>query len=205
MNDKLPATKGQRAFQYQIWLMVAIVFGVILAGFLLVPSNEEQRQKMISLFGTTNQGALVSPAVDLASLLSEVKVSDVPKWTVLVVGGNACDDRCQAVLRETKNVHMLLGKSTGRVQRVYLPDSRSVDAQSVVSLQTEHPFLQIVPIDTGRLQVLLSDSSAAWDMTDMRYLILTPDNLAILFYTNDHNASGLLDDLKHLLKYSPDR
>jgi hypothetical protein len=42
-------------------------------------------------------------------------------------------------------------------------------------------------------------------MQDTRYFVLTPDNLAILFYSEDDDAGGLLEDLKHLLKYSPDR
>jgi hypothetical protein len=205
MDDDIPVTKTQRAFQYQIWLMMAIVFGVILAGFLLVPTNEESRQRMIDLFGTTNQGALVKPAIDLTAVLPAVNSASAPKWTVLVIGGNGCDASCRDVLRETKNVHMLLGKYTGRMQRMYLPDSRTVDADAITSLQAEHPFLEIIPIDVARLQELLAGSSAAWDMQDTRYFVLTPDNLAILFYSEDDDAGGLLEDLKHLLKYSPDR
>ena len=205
MNDDIPVTRTQRAFQYQIWLMMAIVFGVILAGFLLVPTNEESRQRMIDLFGTTNQGALVKPAIDLTAVLPAVNSASAPKWTVLVIGGNGCDASCRDVLRETKNVHMLLGNYTGRMQRMYLPDSRTVDADAITSLQAEHPFLEIIPIDVARLQELLAGSSAAWDMQDTRYFVLTPDNLAILFYSEDDDAGGLLEDLKHLLKYSPDR
>jgi hypothetical protein len=205
MNNDMPVTKTQRAFQYQIWLMMAIVFGVILAGFLLVPTNEESRQRMIDLFGTTNQGALVKPAVDLTPILPAVNSASAPKWTVLVVGGNGCDAGCRDILHDTKNVHMLLGKYTNRMQRMYLPDRRTVDAEAITSLQAEHPFLQIIPIDVAPLQGLLAGNSAAWDMQDTRYLVLTPDNLAILFYSDDDDAGGLLEDLKHLLKYSPDR
>ena len=57
-------TAKQRSFQYQIWLMLIIVFGVILAGFLMVPKTEEQRQAMMARLGTTNQGAIVSPTAD---------------------------------------------------------------------------------------------------------------------------------------------
>ena len=48
-------TAKQRSFQYQIWLMLIIVFGVILAGFLMVPKTEEQRKAMMARLGTTNQ------------------------------------------------------------------------------------------------------------------------------------------------------
>ena len=52
---------------------------------------------------------------------------------------------------------------------------------------------------------LLKGSSIDWDMRDTRYFVVTPDNEAILYYTQDNDVTGLLEDLKHLLKYSPDR
>ena len=50
--------------------MLIIVIGVIATGFLMIPKTEQQRQKMIERLGTTNMGQLVSPSVDLSSLLA---------------------------------------------------------------------------------------------------------------------------------------
>jgi len=52
---------------------------------------------------------------------------------------------------------------------------------------------------------IISGSSSDWDMQEPRYFVVTPDHRAILYYTKDYDGSGLLEDLKHLLKYSPDR
>jgi len=57
----------------------------------------------------------------------------------------------------------------------------------------------------AELSALLASSSMGWDFSDTRYMVVTPDNDAILYYTQDDDVMGLLDDLKHLLKYSPDR
>jgi len=57
----------------------------------------------------------------------------------------------------------------------------------------------------AELSALLATSSMDWDFSDTRYMVVTPDNDAILYYTQDDDVMGLLDDLKHLLKYSPDR
>ena len=46
MTDQKSLEARQKNFRYQIWLMLIIVFGVIAAGFLMVPKTEEQRQKM---------------------------------------------------------------------------------------------------------------------------------------------------------------
>jgi hypothetical protein len=203
MTDQKSLEARQKNFRYQIWLMLIIVFGVIAAGFLMVPKTEEQRQKMIEVFGTTNQGQLVKPTVDISGVLAEIPATEKPKWHIVIVGGSSCGQQCEDILFNTRQIHMLLGKYTGRVQRIFLQGPEQiVDPQW---LQQEHPFLQLAPLDSSLLKQLLRNNSADWDMLDTRYFVVTPDNKAILYFTAENDANGLLDDLKHLLKYSPDR
>ena len=203
MSDQKSLDAKQKSFRYQIWLMLIIVFGVIAFGFLMVPKSEEQRQKMIELFGTTNQGQLVKPALDVSSLLNAIPASEKPKWQIVVVGGDTCGQICEDILLNTRQIHMLLGKYTGRVQRTFLQSPKQLlDTQW---LTEQHPFLQLADLDTAQFKQLLVNNSADWDMVSTRYFVVTPDNKAILYFTADNDANGLLDDLKHLLKYSPDR
>jgi hypothetical protein len=203
MSDQQSLTAKQKGFRYQIWLMLIIVFGVIAFGFLMVPKTEEQRQKMIEMFGTTNQGQLVKPALDISAVLTAIPISEKPKWQIVIVGGNSCDQTCEDILLNTRQIHMLLGKYTGRVQRIFLQGpNQLLDSQW---LKQEHPFLQLAQLDSDLFKQLLLDNSADWDMLDTRYFVVTPDNKAILYFTADNDANGLLDDLKHLLKYSPDQ
>ena len=203
MSDQKSLDAKQKSFRYQIWLMLIIVFGVIAFGFLMVPKSEEQRQKMIELFGTTNQGQLVKPALDVSSLLNAIPASEKPKWQIVIVGGDTCGQICEDILLNTRQIHMLLGKYTGRVQRTFLQSpNQLLDTQW---LTEQHPFLQLADLDTAQFKQLLVNNSADWDMVITRYFVVTPDNKAILYFTADNDANGLLDDLKHLLKYSPDR
>jgi hypothetical protein len=203
MSDQKSLEAKQKSFRYQIWLMLIIVFGVIAFGFLMVPKTEEQRQKMIELFGTTNQGQLVKPALDISDVLSGIPLTEKPKWQVVIAGGETCDQNCQDMLLNTRQIHMLLGKYTGRVQRIFLQGpNQMLDSEW---LAQEHPFLLLDKLDTGKFKQLLANSSADWDMIETRFFVVTPDNKAILYFTAEDDANGLLDDLKHLLKYSPDR
>jgi len=203
MSDQKLLGAKQKSFRYQIWLMLIIVFGVIAFGFLMVPKSEEQRQKMIELFGTTNQGQLVKPALDVSSLLNGIPASEKPKWQIVIVGGDTCGQICEDILLNTRQIHMLLGKYTGRVQRTFLQSpNQLLDTQW---LTEQHPFLQLADLDIAQFKQLLVNNSADWDMVSTRYFVVTPDNKAILYFTADNDANGLLDDLKHLLKYSPDR
>ena len=205
MVETTNITKQQRGFQYQIWLMLLIVGGVILAGFLMVPKTELQRQQMISIMGTTNLGELVKPTLDFAPLLSGMEVTEKPKWKIVIAGGTGCDKVCEDMLFNSRQVHMLLGKSTRRVERVYLADMTTVDTESLELIKLQHPFLTILPNNIDVFAQIVSKSSADWDLQEARYFVVTPDLKAILYYTKEFDGAGLLDDLKHLLKYSPDR
>ena len=203
MSDQKSLDAKQKSFRYQIWLMLIIVFGVIAFGFLMVPKSEEQRQKMIELFGTTNQGQLVKPALDVSSLLTAIPATEKPKWQIVIVGGDTCGQVCEDILLNTRQIHMLLGKYTGRVKRIFLQSpNQLLDTQW---LTKQHPFLQLADLDAAQFKQLLVNNTADWDMESIRYFVVTPDNKAILYFTADNDANGLLDDLKHLLKYSPDR
>ena len=205
MVETTNITKQQRGFQYQIWLMLLIVGGVILAGFLMVPKTELQREQMISIMGTTNLGELVKPTLDFAPLLSGMEVTEKPKWKIVIACGTGCDNVCEDMLFNSRQVHMLLGKSTRRVERVYLADMATVDTESLELIKLQHPFLTILPNNIDVFAQIVSKSSADWDLQEARYFVVTPDLKAILYYTKEFDGAGLLDDLKHLLKYSPDR
>jgi hypothetical protein len=190
--------------QIQIWIMLIMVGSVMLAGTLMVPTTEEERQRMIELLGTTNQGSLIKPAIDISSALDEETASSL-KWKILVAGGQSCDDSCQKVILDTRQVHILMGKLVRRAERVYLADAAQLDGKEFDQLALAHPHLSIQRSGLTELRTLLANSSMDWDFSDTRYLVVTPDNDAILYYTQDDDVMGLLDDLKHLLKYSPDR
>lgn len=200
-NSQSPRNRGMKI---QIWIMLIMVGSVMLAGTLMVPNTEEERERMIGLLGTTNQGALIKPAIDISSALEEETASSL-KWKILVAGGQSCDDSCQKVILDTRQVHILMGKLVRRAERVYLADTAQLDGEQYDQLALAHPHLNIQRSGLAELSRLLANSSMDWDLSDTRYIVVTPDNDAILYYTQDDDVMGLLDDLKHLLKYSPDR
>ena len=201
MNEQSPANRGMKI---QIWIMLLMVGGVMLAGTLMVPDTEEERQRMVELFGTTNQGSLLKPAVDISTVLTEKPATSL-KWKILIAGGESCDAACQKVILETRQIHILLGKLTRRAERVYLANPEQLSQEALDDLHLAHPFLIVQQSGLSEFAELLKGSSIDWDMRDTRYFVVTPDNEAILYYTQDNDVTGLLEDLKHLLKYSPDR
>ena len=204
MSEESANSPRNRGMKIQIWIMLIMVGSVMLAGTLMVPTTEEERERMIELLGTTNQGTLIKPAIDITSALDEESASSL-KWKILVAGGQSCDDSCQQVILDTRQVHILMGKLVRRAERVYLADAAQLDGEEFDQLALAHPHLNIQRSGLTELSTLLATSSMDWDLSDTRYMVVTPDNDAILYYTQDDDVMGLLDELKHLLKYSPDR
>ena len=123
-NDrKTEITAKQRSFQYQIWLMLIIVFGVILAGFLMVPKTEEQRSGHDGAPRHYQPGRYRQPDGRYEPITGICPQGEAPKWKVVVAGGEGCNQGCQDVLVNSRQIHMLLGKSSCAVSNVfYLTD-----------------------------------------------------------------------------------
>ena len=75
-----------RGMKIQIWIMLIMVGGVMVAGTLMQPESEEQRQQLMATLGTTNQGTLVKPSVDARSVFP-ANPDKAEKWKIVVAGG----------------------------------------------------------------------------------------------------------------------
>ncbi|ETN93502.1 hypothetical protein U062_01392 [Gammaproteobacteria bacterium MOLA455] len=193
-----------RGMKIQIWIMLIMVGGVMVAGTLMQPKSEEDRQQLMATLGTTNQGQLVKPAVD-ARAVFPANPDKAAKWKIVVAGGDSCDAACNQVILDTRSVHILMGKLVRRAERVYLANAEQLQQQEFDDLSLAHPHLTIQTTGLNEFTQLLKNTSAEWDMADTRYFVVTPDAEVILYYTQDDDVMGLLEDMKHLLKYSPDR
>jgi len=193
-----------RGMKIQIWIMLIMVGGVMVAGTLMQPKSEEERQQLMATLGTTNQGQLVKPAVD-ARTVFPANPDKAEKWKIVVAGGDSCNVACNQVILDTRSVHILMGKLVRRAERVYLANAEQLQQQEFDDLSLAHPHLTIQTTGLNEFTQLLKNTSAEWDMADTRYFVVTPDAEVILYYTQDDDVMGLLEDMKHLLKYSPDR
>ena len=193
-----------RGMKIQIWIMLIMVGGVMVAGTLMQPKSEEDRQQLMATLGTTNQGQLVKPAVD-ARTVFPANPNRAEKWKIVVAGGDSCDAACNQVILDTRSVHILMGKLVRRAERVYLANAEQLQQQEFDDLSLAHPHLTIQTTGLNEFTQLLKNTSAEWDMANTRYFVVTPDAEVILYYTQDDDVMGLLEDMKHLLKYSPDR
>lgn len=206
-----PQSPSRFTAPLQVVLMLAIVIATIVAGFVMMPSSKEEEAALLGKLGTTNHGTLLIPVRDMAelSLLDETGNpwrwdEHKPKWRMLIPSGSRCDVECRELLYVTRQTHLLLGKNTGRFERVYLNLDATIDPQTTEYFEKEQPYLKILSTDSAGFASWLADSNLSWQEGTMVGILVDPAGQAMMFYTPDQPGNHLLEDLSHLLRYSAD-
>lgn len=140
------------------------------------------------VWGTTNKGAFVNPAVDIASLElvddDGVALEEARTWWIWVVRAQPCDAACDEALHQLRQLHVLLHRDADRVRRALV----SATPLPHGDLETRYPDLEFL---TGRVDALAPG-----------IYIVDPLGNVVLRYPLDAAGKPVLEDLKRLLKVS---
>jgi len=149
-------------------------------------------------FGTTNHGELLRPPPQLADSVLRPISSSVKTpmslrgvWTLAYVSQSDCGSECQLALTDLRQVKIALGRDTNRFQQLLvLVDPRA----PVPAFLKGNPDLSIARA-TG---IQLPAGKGGED-----YLLLVdPQGFVVMRYSPATSSSGVLKDLKRLLKIS---
>ncbi len=137
--------------------------------------------------GTTNNGVLISPPINTGTTAEQ--------WTLLVAVGVECDDVCQRVLIDTRQIHIALGKEAPRVHRkiVVAVEPESLFAQDI---EQNHQHTELV-VDPVLMSIL-----AGIVATPNTVFLMDPLGNIMMYFPSDRVGKPLLKDVKHLLKIS---
>ena len=205
-----------RRGHWQIWLMIAMLGGVIIAGFLLFPSTEEQRNSLLSRLGTTNHGEFVLPPVSIEGLTLEDTEGNPwqfseqkKKWRLLISGGSECIEQCGKMIYLTRQVHISLGKYSRRFERLYIVLDNNISEETVAYFKQNHPFLHTYRGSSQELEALLGSTNAPFSLSSggeagtMRAYLVDQQGLVMMSYTLENKGADMIEDIEHLMKYSP--
>lgn len=206
--------QGKKTGQWQALLMVVILGGVIAGGFLMFPKTKDARDSLLSKLGTTNHGEFVLPAVSMKSL--QLKDAEgrpwlfdeqKTKWRMLIPGYANCDQACQDVLYLTRQVHISLGKYSRRFERIYLNFDDHLDAESAEYMKL-HPFLHLLSGDQEEMKQLLAETNTPLkgksnSDAPLRVYLVDQQGLVMMSYTAADDGHDIIEDIDHLMKYSP--
>ncbi len=184
--------KGRR----QLILLVTIFFGPMILAWLLYSTGIG-----FPSAPSTEHGVLITPV----KLVSDTNLSvpreeqDSPypgRWTLALAADGACNQLCEQLLYEIRQVRVALGKEDRRVQRILFLTS---DTPLNAAVLAKHPGLQVLAPEN----TLTGEFIAAIEPygTSNVFLIDPLGNL-IMYFTPDTGMKGLHKDLKKLLAIS---
>ncbi|GIX31676.1 MAG: hypothetical protein KatS3mg124_2148 [Porticoccaceae bacterium] len=199
-----------RSLRLQLLLMLAIVGASLGLGFWLLPDSPEEERSLLSRLGTTNRGLFLSPPPSLAALpLRDERDrpwradGQRPRWRILVVGAGDCEGICGEWLLASRQVHIRLGKNAHRVERVLVLAPPRPGPLARARIAVQHPHVPVVRAESEALARWLAGGGIRWTPRDGLALVVDPRGRAVLAYDRRHSGEDLLEDLEHLLKYSP--
>jgi cytochrome oxidase Cu insertion factor (SCO1/SenC/PrrC family) len=153
---------------------------------------------------STEHGELYRPARPLPpAQLRDSKGQVAPvnpfseKWSLVYVGGGACDDACKTSLYFMRQTRLSLNNEMTRMNRFFLATSACCDNEF---LDREHPGLVTLDASGPEGTALVAAFPVA--MREHSLYIVDPLGNLVMRYDTRENPKGLLDDLKKLLKLS---
>ena len=116
------------------------------------------------------------------------------KWTLVYVGGGACDKRCETLLYYIRQVRSAQGPERDRINRVWIVSDGKDPAATLLA---QHPGLNLV---RSRDKGFLAQFAGAESGSHV-YMVDPLGNLMMRFPSNP-DPSRMIRDIKHLLKAS---
>ncbi|MBS0366020.1 MAG: hypothetical protein JSR67_09380 [Proteobacteria bacterium] len=141
-----------------------------------------------------NHGVLIQPARPLPATAA-VPLSG--KWSLVYISDGDCSAQCRNVLYVMRQTRLALNTDMTRVQRIFLATGDCCDR---AWLDGEHTGLLVIDATTAPAAALLAQFPA--DNRDNTLFIVDPLGNLIMRYDARRDPSGLLIDLKKLLKLS---
>ena len=181
-----PTKQQIKSSRIKLLALIAIAMVPIFLSILLF-----QYLPQLQPAGTTNQGELVLPPVDVKEVSPDLLSYE--NWVLLQTAGESCNADCKQMLYFSRQVITGLGKDSGRVERVIVAPT-GVDEKFRQHLSEEHVDVAVMSINQGALDKISDDVPLLF--------LIDPNGNIMMFYSVEKAGKPMLKDLKHLLKIS---
>ena len=160
--------------------------------------------------GTTNRGSLVHPARPL-TMPTDLKIAEQTasdylqgKWTLLYIGDADCEAVCNKNLYNMRQIRTAQNENMRRIQLLYLVQDEAIPESLMELLAKDYKDTAVTLLAADQAAQIapyfLIDGVAM--QTGERVYIIDPLGNLMMYYPPDADPSGMLRDLRKLLKYS---
>jgi len=146
----------------------------------------------------TNNGALLEPLVNIPETLPGSPLIEQGDgfWVLIYADDKQCGEDCREALYTLRQSRKMLGKEMDRLKRVFLHGDSSPDT---VFLTEEHAGL--ISMRDKDLSTLLYNKKPAALLAG-GYFLMDPLGNLVMYFQPDVNPRDMVEDIKHLLKFS---
>ncbi|MDX9873973.1 MAG: hypothetical protein RBS88_03615 [Spongiibacteraceae bacterium] len=200
------AARGRR----ELYIIVGMLVLVMVGATALYKAAEHGVLDLPSLFGTNNNGVLISPPQRIDAL--DLRYADGSpfdferddsRWTLLVPVPPSCNEQCQNNLYITRQARTALGRDMNRVSRLIVT-AGAPETSLAELINREHNGVPVLRVSETAFDRVFGDlQRPIQPLADNLILLVDPRGWMMMYYTPEHDGYDILDDMKLLLKYSP--
>ncbi len=185
-----------------------LVFGLIIV-FFVTPIFLAwcfYRSGGIYIEDTINHGNLISPPFDLNTFTLKNPEGEAldqkplrGKWLIVYLAPKTCDLNCLHNLYLMRQIRTALGINASRVKRLLLTRPEELTQQLTNKIKQNYPGTLHVVMSQHKIMLIQSKAS---NLQDGGFFIVDPLGNIMMDYPSSLNPTGILSDLKRLLRVS---
>ena len=196
---------AQRRSQLKL-LLILLVFLLPVIAAVVIHLNPQWQPT-----ATRNYGVLFRPVVALKDFMLHTETGKPfglqnmrGKWSLVYIGKDTCDKACQDALYKARDARWAQGTEATRVNYYYIVTADKFGGDPA-ALLASNPGLMMLLGDAKQLSDLLQQFRI--DQHDQpgrnnRLYLVDPNGNLLMHYPDGFKDIGLMEDLKHLLKWS---
>jgi len=203
MSEQQP---GKTRSRVTLFILIGVFVAPILGAYIA------HKYKSLQPVESKSFGEIVTPAQPLTEFSLKTMDGEVfnlesirRKWSYVYITESECGDTCQLNLLKMRNARLGQGAEARRV-RYYLVLAKRPEQQTVIdALMKVHPKLTILHGSQSDLDAFIT-SFKYTDSTNIfaaqRVYMVDPIGNYMMYYNDGFESIGIMEDLKHLLKWS---
>ena len=192
---------GKKRNPYTVWFVVlAFIAPVVLAYILFY---------FVEIKTFVNHGEILNPIVQISAFgLKDEDSSIIPqekltyKWRLISFLGRDCDEKCEARLFDTRQIHTSLGKDQHRLSRMFIHLEPAGEALSKLIAEAHSDVIHVIGEQHEIIDALGINVHDGIGITNNETYIMDPMGNVMMRFTQDQPNKEFLYDLKKLLKAS---
>ena len=155
----------------------------------------------------SNKGELLNPIIDVESFVltddheKQISRDEITehKWHMIYFAGSSCDDACNKILYNMRQINIAVGKNANRLQRLVVHlDEPDEEFQALIT--KEYPEARHANADAGTIEAALQAVGPQFRSNEV--YIMDPLGNIMLRFTQEQSYKDLLHDLNKLFKVS---